>query len=30
MKRKPAKPPKLQIPDSCRVLGGLFVVGFTG
>lgn len=29
MKRKPAKPPKLQIPDSCRVLG-FFVVGFTG
>ena len=29
MKRTPVKPPTLQVPDSCRVLG-FFVVGFTG
>lgn len=29
MTRKPPKPPKLQIPDSCRVMG-VFIVGFCG
>lgn len=29
MTRKPAKPPKLQVPDSCRVMG-YFIVGFCG